>query len=478
MNNDYWKKRIRAEQEAKIERDANLGEEMKRLYDYHFSEIEKEIRAFEQRYADKNGLTLKDVRERVSDMDVQAFEEKAKRYVAEKDFSAKANSELALYNLKMRMKRLELLQYQMDLELVTLADSEHKMTEKFLNQEYAKELELQAGLLGGAVLSDGAIKQMAQATLNTPFKGVTWSSRIWERQDELRHIVAKMTEDLLLKGKNPTEMIPRLRREFGVSASEARRLAVTEGARVATEAQKQAFDANGYTEYEFISEPKACEICKPLDGKIFKVAKMTPGENASPMHPHCRCSTAAHYSLSDEEYKRILKESWESVYGSKKLGRMSNKLYNDNMSDVKNSGAISERRGDIKKQQDEFAERYYSQLKNSNRENIISKMVSSSLLPKETVAIALKHVLDDQYLLWDSEEYEYRVRNFYPHYDMAQSLQRLYLGNPLKSDIMMLQHESLESEYMSKYNLPYDEAHRLANQQYNYEEADKHGENR
>ena len=137
MNNDYWKKRIRAEQEAKIERDANLGEEMKRLYDYHFSEIEKEIRAFEQRYADKNGLTLKDVRERVSDMDVQAFEEKAKRYVAEKDFSAKANSELALYNLKMRMKRLELLQYQMDLELVTLADSEHKMTEKFLNQEYA-----------------------------------------------------------------------------------------------------------------------------------------------------------------------------------------------------------------------------------------------------------------------------------------------------------------------------------------------------
>ncbi|MCU0082077.1 minor capsid protein [Streptococcus danieliae] len=313
MNNDYWKKRIRAEQEAKIERDASLGEEMKRLYDYHFSEIEKEIRAFEQRYADKNGLTLKDVRERVSDMDVQAFEEKAKRYVAEKDFSAKANSELALYNLKMRMKRLELLQYQMDLEMIALSDSEHKMTEKFLNQEYAKELELQAGLLGGSVLSDGAIKQMAQATLNTPFKGATWSSRIWERQDELRHIVAKMTEDLLLRGKNPTEMIPRLRREFGVSASEARRLAVTEGARVATEAQKQAFDANGYTEYEFISEPKACEICKPLDGKIFKVAKMTPGENASPMHPHCRCSAAAHYSLSEEEYERIIRESAESM---------------------------------------------------------------------------------------------------------------------------------------------------------------------
>lgn len=313
MTNDYWKERIKAEQEAKIERDVSLGDEMKRLYDYHFAEIEKEIRAFEQRYADKNGLTLAQVKERVSEMDVKTFEEKAKRYVAEKDFSTKANSELSLYNLKMRMKRLELLQYQMDLEMVALADSEHKMAEKFLNQEYVKELELQAGLLGRSVLSDGAIKQMAQATLNTPFKGATWSSRIWERQDELRYIAAKMTENLLLKGKNPTDMIPKLRKEFDVSVSEARRLAVTEGARMATEAQKQAFDANGYTEYEFISEPKACDICKPLDGKIFKVKDMEPGKNAPPLHPYCRCSTAAHYSLSDKEYERIIRESAESM---------------------------------------------------------------------------------------------------------------------------------------------------------------------
>ena len=30
-----------------------------------------------------------------------------------------------------------------------------------------------------------------------------------------------------------------------------------------------------------------------LKGKHFKVEKMMPGENAPPMHPHCRCSTAA-----------------------------------------------------------------------------------------------------------------------------------------------------------------------------------------
>lgn len=314
MVNDYWKKRIEAEQLAKMERSATIGDEIGRLYDYHFKELEKEIRAFEQRYADKNGLSLSEVKARVDEMDVRAFEEKAKKYVAEKDFSAKANSELELYNLKMKINRLELLQYQLDLEMVALGDAEHKLTERFLNDEYVKEIENQSGLLGQSVLSADQVTQTAQTVLNTSFKGATWSNRIWQRQDALREIVARMAEDYLLKGKNPSTMIAKIRKEFGVSASEAKRLAVTEGARVATEAQRQSYKSNGYDEYEFIAEPTACDICKALNGKVFKVKDMEPGENAAPMHPHCHCSTAAHFSMSDDKYEKLIQDSWHSVY--------------------------------------------------------------------------------------------------------------------------------------------------------------------
>ena len=41
MVNDYWKKRIEAEQLAKMGRGATLNDEMDRMYNYHFSEIEK-----------------------------------------------------------------------------------------------------------------------------------------------------------------------------------------------------------------------------------------------------------------------------------------------------------------------------------------------------------------------------------------------------------------------------------------------------
>jgi hypothetical protein len=77
------------------------------------------------------------------------------------------------------------------------------------------------------------------------------------------------------------------------------RLMRTELARVQTEAQKQSFERNGFTQYTFHTNHGCCSVCSAIDGKHFDVEKMMPGENAPPMHPNCRCSTSA-YEDSDE----------------------------------------------------------------------------------------------------------------------------------------------------------------------------------
>ena len=67
-----------------------------------------------------------------------------------------------------------------------------------------------------------------------------------------------------------------------------------------------------------------CPICAALDGKHFDVDKMMPGENAPPMHPNCRCSTAAWED--DDEYEAWLDhlenggttETWNELKNSKK----------------------------------------------------------------------------------------------------------------------------------------------------------------
>lgn len=293
--NSYWRNRVELEQRAAIKRDEDYATELKKMHDYYFNEIDKEIRTFINRYAEKNGnIPYSEVVARLDAMDVAAFAEKAKRYVEEKDFGAIANRELAIYNLKMRVSRLEALQQELDLQMIALANEEEKKTGDFLKGEYLQGLKSQAGILG---VSEGATVSTAmKQAIDRNFNGATWSSRIWDRQNALRDIVKKATTDLLILGKNPTQIISKLRKEFGVSAHQAKRLAVTEGSRVAMAAQKDSLESQGYDEYEYIAEPSACKICAPFDGRIFKVSEMESGRNCAPMHPFCRCSVAAHYS--------------------------------------------------------------------------------------------------------------------------------------------------------------------------------------
>ena len=293
--NSYWRNRVELEQRAAIKRDEDYATELKKMHDYYFNEIDKEIRTFINRYAEKNGnIPYSEVVARLDAMDVAAFAEKAKRYVEEKDFGAIANRELAIYNLKMRVSRLEALQQELDLQMIALANEEEKKTGNFLKEEYLQGLKSQAGILG---VSEGATVSTAmKQAIDRNFNGATWSSRIWDRQNALRDIVKRATTDLLILGKNPTQIISKLRKEFGVSAHQAKRLAVTEGSRVAMAAQKDSLESQGYDEYEYIAEPSACKICAPFDGRTFKVSEMESGRNCAPMHPFCRCSVAAHYS--------------------------------------------------------------------------------------------------------------------------------------------------------------------------------------
>lgn len=293
-DNSYWSKRLKQEMMAKQASEADVDQAMSALYRVHQTNIEKEIQAFYQKYADDEGVSISEAKKRADKVDVQAFADKAKRYVEEKDFSPQANAELKLYNLKMRVSRAELLQYNMDLELLALGEGERQLTEKFLKAGFADEVKSQSGILGEYIKNPKTVERSMEAVLNVPFEGVTWSERIWERQQALRQVVARTAHETLVRGRNAMAMIPELRREFGVSKSAAKRLAVTEVARVQSEAQKISMIENGFDEYEYIAEPTACPICAKLDGNIYKVAEMEPGKNCAPMHPHCHCSTAPH----------------------------------------------------------------------------------------------------------------------------------------------------------------------------------------
>ena len=131
-------------------------------------------------------------------------------------------------------------------------------------------------------------------------------------QGMLKNELGSLLQTGLIQGQHPRKLSTHLRKRFGVSQSNAELLMTTELARVQTEAQKQSFDRNGFEEYTFLALGTACPICRALDEKHFKVTKMLPGTNAPPMHPRCRCSTAAY--MDSKEY-----EAWIGSYEQHKM---------------------------------------------------------------------------------------------------------------------------------------------------------------
>lgn len=296
---EYWRKREEEALEKYQKSEAEYDKEIKRIYSNMLADCQTQINAFYGRYADKEGITLAEAKKRVKMADIKDFERKAAQYVKDKDFSDKANEEMRLYNTMMKINRLEMLKANIGLEMIAGHNELEKFMSGILKGRTEEELARQAGILGKTVRNNA---QLAHTIPNASFHNATFSDRIWQYQDLMREDLSKILSRALIQGKNPRAVAKELQKYWygndprtgGGAVYCMERLMRTELARVQTEAQKQSFERNGFEEYEFIANSNCCDICKANDGKHFKVSKMMPGENASPMHPHCRCSAAAY----------------------------------------------------------------------------------------------------------------------------------------------------------------------------------------
>ena len=472
-SSEYWKKR-EAENAMKNQiSEVQYKKNIEEIYANMMDEINKEINGFYTKYAAKEGITMAEAKKRVSKLDIAAYERKAKKYVETKDLSDRANEEMRIYNLTMKVNRLELLKANIGLEMVSGFDEMQKYFDKKLTDRTLKEFQRQAGILGKSVLKN---EKYAHAIVNASFKNATYSDRIWMYQGMLKAELEGLLASGLIRGQNPKKLAKHLEKRFGVSAYNAQRLMTTELARVQTEAQKQSFIRNGFDEYVYVACTKGdvCPICKGLDDKHFKVDDMMPGENAPPMHPGCHCSVAAY--MDDELYEEWINsyqehglnfEDWSKKNFVAKNGR------DDIISSGAVKGALTDKNDPLYVKRDAHAIKYYESVRRSKKSNIVKSIANNTGISEKSINKVYDHVFINDHELYGGK------RRFDPDYDMAESFRRLREGKSIQEhDLIMLKHERLEYELMNKKHMSYQEAHRLAEKKYNYQKALKEFKNK
>ena len=315
----YWRDRAKRVIDVEAKKDDEVIDEVRSITNSTMSQLANEIYSFYAKYATAEGITVDAAKKKIQKTDIKELEDRIAQYVKNKDFSEKANAELRQYNTKMYVSRERMLLQQLSAIMVNgTALTEVEMNE-YLEKSVDREVERQAGILGESAL----IKpNQVRAIVNADFHGETWSERLWADMEQTRKTVLKTVQNTMLRGRHPDEFIPELKKKLGVTTSDAKRLLITETARVQTEAQKlhykETIGEDATIEFVAKLDDRTSDQCRHADGNKIKVSEMVPGVNVPPLHPYCRSTTVPAVDDIDDELEAFFKER-EGKYNLKNV---------------------------------------------------------------------------------------------------------------------------------------------------------------
>ena len=305
-NAEYWKQRFTQLEAAQNRKGATAYLEMEKQYKAAQNELEAQIARWYQRFADSNGISLAQAKQWLKGQDLAEFKWDVKEYIKygkENAINGAWMQELENASSKFHISRLEALQIQTQNSLETMFAQQMGTMKKALSDVYASgyyhtAYTVQQGFgLGWGIA--GLDQAQIEKVLSKPWAvdGYNFSTRIWNSKTKLIGEVHNELSKNLLTGADPQKAIDSLAKKMGASKSNAGRLVMTEQAYFSSAAQKDCFNDLDVEEYEIVAtlDSHTSDICRSLDGKVFKMSDYKPGVTAPPFHVYCRSTTAPHF---------------------------------------------------------------------------------------------------------------------------------------------------------------------------------------
>lgn len=305
-NAEYWKQRFTQLEAAQNRKGVTAYLEMEKQYKAAQNELEAQIARWYQRFADSNGISLAQAKQWLKGQDLAEFKWDVKEYIKygkENAINGAWMQELENASSKFHISRLEALQIQTQNSLETMFAQQMGTMKKALSDVYASgyyhtAYAVQQGFGLGWDIA-GLDQAQIEKVLSKPWAvdGYNFSTRIWNSKTKLIGEVHNELSKNLLTGADPQKAIDSLAKKMGTSKSNAGRLVMTEQAYFSSAAQKDCFNDLDVEEYEIVAtlDSHTSDICRSLDGKVFKMSDYKPGVTAPPFHVYCRSTTAPHF---------------------------------------------------------------------------------------------------------------------------------------------------------------------------------------
>ena len=479
----YWQKRQEAAYKAGELKVNQYFSKLEKAFNQAKRELQKTIESFYWRYAKQNGLTYAEAQKRLDKAEIGELREYIDLVMQN---IGKYNQKVNNMSIKARVTRYQALEAQID---------------AILRELYAVDYEADAGKMMSEIYTDtyhriwydsdryrGFHAEFAKTDARTveelikyPFNGANFSDRLWKQKDHLQSQLMESLTTMMIQGTAPQNIAKDFAKKMRVKKFDAYRLLHTESSFVMSEATHAGYKEDGVEQYQILAtlDSKTCGICGRLDRKIYPVSEAVVGKNMPPFHPFCRCTDVPYYPDTPTEGQMraardadgndievpesMTYEEWRKKYLEDKKQSSIKDIENGTESDKMISGA---RITDIfSDEAEKFAEMYYEEIRSFSTD---SRKIAQNLNKDERDIQKIKEYLFEDESLVDSDTG--KRRRFDPDCAIAQSWQRLMIGNDIKPhDRTLIEHELLEMR-IKKENpgIDHQQAHEMASSKYDY----------
>lgn len=312
-NSKYWKKRFELIEQSQNQQGIQCYADIERQYRQTQKQLEGQIAAWYQRFADNNSVTIQEARRMLNGRELEELKWDINQYIRYgKENAVNGNwvKQLENASAQYHISRLESLklQTQQSLEVMfgnQLDSIDSAMRDIYMSGYYRTAFEIQKGVGVGwdfATLDDKSISKV----INKPWAvdGKNFSERIWSnRQKLVNELNQTLTQNIIL-GQDPQKAIDTIARKMNTSKAAAGRLVMTEEAFFSSSAQKDCFNELDVEQFEVVAtiDSHTSDICQDMDGKHFPMSQWEVGTTAPPFHVWCRSTTVPFF---DDEFDSV-----------------------------------------------------------------------------------------------------------------------------------------------------------------------------
>ncbi len=305
-DNEYWQKRFEILQEALLNKGDTYASDLIEQYEKTSRSIQDKILVWYLRLAENNEVSLARAKQLLSDKELKEFKWSIEEYIKhgkENTYTNEWLKELENVSAKVHISWLEAMhveiQHQVELLTKRQDDATTGLLKDIFSEGYYQTVyELQKGL--DAVsniqkLDEAYIDKVMSKPWTLDKK--TFSDRIWSNKNQLVDTLHKELTQSVIRGDAPDKVINSIAKKMGVGKKQAARVVLTESAFMTSESRKEGYKKLDVEKYKIVAtlDLKTSELCRSLDGKVFKISEYKAGLTANPFHPNCRTTTAPYY---------------------------------------------------------------------------------------------------------------------------------------------------------------------------------------